>query len=335
MPLLAAESIDLASARPHDWRVRLRLPAVALAISFAAASCSRSALELPPSRPLDDTGPGGSPPESGDAGPDIVDAPIDAPFDAPADVPIDVAITDCLAAGVPAIYVITEDKNLYRFYPPSSSFALIGALDCADDNAVIEIAVDRAGQALVEFSDSNLFSVDTKNASCAPTSFVPGYNYHKFGMAFSANLSDSGETLFIASHTGQKFGAIELPSFTLKDIGPYGLVGNMELTGTAGGRLYGYGSDIQYPEKGPLFYQVEQTGIFYEGGHLAFGADATTRRIATWGDDVYFFTSTAGADSVVTHYEAPIPFGNSPDLTQVATAPGVVVAAGVSTCAQQ
>ena len=58
------------------------------------------------------------------------------------------------------------------------------------------MAVDRGGTAyVVSNPDGHLWQVSTADASCKVTSFVPGQDgFVNFGMGFSADMTDPGET---------------------------------------------------------------------------------------------------------------------------------------------
>jgi hypothetical protein len=75
-----------------------------------------------------------------------------------------------------SVYTLAADDSLYSFDPPSLTFTLIGVLHCPGFASPYSMAVDRKGQAWVLYSDGNVYTVDTSNAACATTSFVPNQN---------------------------------------------------------------------------------------------------------------------------------------------------------------
>jgi hypothetical protein len=337
--------------------VRAQLLAFAATLVLAAACGARTGLEVPPPAPH---GQGGAPPDAApdvgpdvapDTGPDALDAPPDTPpdvfdappdappdvFDAPADAPPDVVVTNCVEAGVTFIYLVSEAGNLMAYYPPTNAFNTIGLIGCPASNT-FSMAVDRAGIAYVEFNDGNLYRVDTANASCQTTSFVPGQDgIANFGMGYSADVTDRGETLYIASTVGNGgtsgLGTIDTLDMKLSFIGQFSKpVGSAELTGTGDGQLYGFSpNDVN----GSHLVHIDKTNAAIMEDVvlpiLPAGAGAVAWAFAFWGGDFYFFTSTDNATTDVTRYR---PADQS--LVVVTTLPSdVIVGAGVSTCAPE
>ena len=142
----------------------------------------------------------------------------DAGEDAPALPPIDASpppvINECPDAGATLVYVITKDGTLMSFYPPTSSFNVIGPITCPlaflpqptqPKPSPFSMAVDRTGIAYTVFSDGELFRVSTApTAPCESTPFVIGQQGFSptFGMGFSSDGADAGETLFVAGAAG-------------------------------------------------------------------------------------------------------------------------------------
>jgi hypothetical protein len=272
--------------------------------------------------------------------PDVFDAS-DAQ-DAPPDVPVPTA---CEEAGITFVYVITEENDLFSFYPPTKAFTKIGTIQCNDpDNATpFSMAVDRAGTAYVVFNQGHLYKVSTLTAKCSPTSFVKqqgGFNL-TFGMGFSANTSDPGETLFVAgdtpaASTPEPLATIDPTTFQLQQVGNFSHgIGNAELTGTGDGRLFAFGVE---PGTSPVVLHlaeiekdnanvVNDTFISLPSG----GAGIVAWAFAYWGGDFYFFTSTTNGASSVDRYHP----GDPPVAQHYADLGRTIVGAGVSTCAPQ
>ncbi len=275
---------------------------------------------------------------------------------------------DCAEAGITYIFAIgndqaTQQNTLYSFYPTTAEFTPVGVLDCPDPAGAppFSMAVDHAGTAYIVYGSNpftgevsgRLYKVSTRTGECQPTSFQPGQQGFDptFGMGFVAEGVDGGggETLYVAGDplsgdagVPSPLGKIDVTTFQLTNLGligdaPGGLVVNKpELTGTGGGRLYGFfapddtnppsfivGID---PVTRAVVSTVDLPGVV-EGGGWAFGF---------WGGDFYTFTAPnaefGDPTSVVTRYRP-----SDGSIAQVATAPeGVeIVGAGVSTCAPQ
>lgn len=277
--------------------------------------------------------------EEEDAGPDVEDA-FDAPDEPDVEDPFpDVVVTDCQDAGITYVYLISSQNALLRFYPPDLSVVTIGTINCPTTSPAnpFSMAVDRQGIAYVLFDNGELFRVSTLTASCKATSFKPGQDgfNSKFGMGFSANTSDPGETLYVAgtdvvtANAISSFGTIDPKTFHLTMIGPASqYIGNPELTGTGDARLYGFGpttplSHFAEIDK-PTAKVVNDVLIDLD---LSFAA---AWAFAFWGGDFYFFTAQQPGGSSVVHRYTP---GQTTKPPQVADIGLTIVGAGVSTCA--
>lgn len=283
--------------------------------------------------------------EARDVGPDVSEVqdalpPIDVT------VPMD-AFNDCPDAGATLIYVVTEEEELLSFYPPTAQFTTIGPLRCPTQSAnanPFSMAVDRTGIAYVVYEDGELFRVSTATARCQATTFQPGQSGFpvKFGMGFSHDDNDTGETLFVASGDDTatpRLATISTQTFALRIVGNLQpSITNSELSGTGAGDLFAFfattgatpcdntngntactDSAIGRLDKttGRVTAQSELRGIA-QGSAWAFGF---------WGGDFYTFTAPNGA--TVVHRFNPA----DGSITTVATRPDLIVGAGVSTCA--
>jgi hypothetical protein len=305
-----------------------------LGLAVLVACGARTGLPVPTTH----AGTGGSAPDAGrDAGPPDAaeDAPVDAPVDAPEDAPVDAPPPfDCVDAGVTFIYVMTEENDLYSFYPPTLTFSYIGTIACPTPVAStpFSMAVDRSGLAYVVFNDGSLYKVKTSDAACEPTSFTIGQSgFLTFGMGFSANVDDPGETLYVASDAVGALGTIDTNTLDLTPIGNFDApIGRAELTGTRDGQLWAFGID-NATSSSQLARIDKKTAGVSDVVPLGFGSQVTAWAFAFWGGDFYFFTSQNGVgSSTVTRYR---PADGS--ITDVQTIARTIVGAGVSTCAPQ
>lgn len=274
-------------------------------------------------------------PEPVDAGPDVTDATEEPDVVDPFP---DAANVDCQDAGITYIYLITSENELLRFYPPDLSLTTIGTIDCPtlSGGQPFSMAVDRQGVAYVLFNTGELFRVSTLTASCKPTSFVgdPGAFSLTFGMGFSADTKDPGETLFIAgadlNNPGMSstLGSIDPAKFKLSVVAPLSKpIGTPELTGTGDARLFAFGPQV------PLSHlaEVDKTTAQVKSDTLV---DLNLSAIAAWafaawGGDFYFFTSEQPGLSSIHRY-TPGGTTTPPLVGQVGL---TIVGAGVSTCA--
>ena len=186
------------------------------------------------------------------------------------------------------IYVVATDKTMYRFYPDTLTFVRIGTLGCATTAGTFSMAIDRRGTAWVEYTDGRLYAVDTTNAKCKATPFVPGQTgFANFGMGYAKNGdSANGETLYIA---GAGLAALDTKTFELKFLGSL-TFGRTELTGldTA---LYAFsvGSGVI----AGLNKTTGATQVTYRTS--ATDAD-NAFAFAQWGGDFWLFTGERSLD---------------------------------------
>jgi len=256
---------------------------------------------------------------------DSSDAPPDIVFP---DVPI---VTNCADAGTQYIYVITEENELYSFFPPTLGFAKIGDINCSNTATPFSMGVDRSGIAYSVFTDGNLFQISTLNAACKSTTYKPNQaGITTFGMGFSG-AADAGETLYIAGDGTNvaRLGSIDTQSFKLNVIGPFKPQngGRCELTGTGDGRLFAFCLS-QNAGGGELVNLDPQTANIISEITVNVGTGQDAFAYAFYGGLFYIFTGSSG--STVTTFD-PI----SLQTKTVASLSSTIVGAGVSTCAPE
>ena len=263
------------------------------------------------------------------------------PVDAGIDVPVkpDVVVPDCVDAGISYIYLISSENELLRFYPPDLSITTIGTLNCPTlaGGTPFSMAVNRKGIAYVVFSSGELFRVSTLTATCTATKFVsnPIVFPAQFGMGFSANSADQGETLFIAGTpsddpgSASRLGILNTDIFAIAIGAPIDQnLGSPELTGTGDARLFAFGPGIPDSHLAELD-KGSSTVLSDELIDLQL-ASISAWAFAFWGGDFYFFTSEQAGSSVIHRYTP----GGPPTPPAVKEINGLtIVGAGVSTCA--
>jgi hypothetical protein len=332
----------------------MRLWPYALLCSVAVVACgSRTGLLVP-----DEEGVGG-PGSSSGAGDDDDSGTTTHPRDAgmaddrsvepigDALPPIDVtnpgdAFNNCPDAGATFVYVVTEEFELMSFYPPTAEFTPIGPLNCPASNGAtpFSMAVDRTGIAYVVYSDGELFRVSTANASCRATKFTVAQQGfpEKFGMGFSGDTTDTGETLFVASSGGTpRLASINTISFNLRVVGDLNPpVTSAELTGTGAGDLFAFyatngaapcNMDTQACADSAIGQINKSTGQVTNQSVLFGNPQGTAWAFAFWGGNFYTFTAP-GSGTIVTRFDP-----SDGTSTVVATRSDFIVGAGVSTCA--
>jgi hypothetical protein len=243
---------------------------------------------------------------------------------------------DCLDASATLVYLITTGNELLSFNPPAATFRRIGGIACPAPRGTtpFSMAVDRQGLAYTVFNDGRLYRVRTSNAACEATSFVPNQlGFSTFGMGFATREQGPDEDLYIAADgqgTGRGLARVDIQSLSVNPIGRFSPdIAGAELTGTGDGRLFAFYANPN--GRGTFIAEVNK-----ETGELRARTPLTTVDVgrgwafAFWGGDFYMFTSQNGSTSEVTRFR---PADGS--VQQVARYSGLIVGAGVSTCAPQ
>jgi hypothetical protein len=238
------------------------------------------------------------------------------------------------------IYVATEEKELYSFDPTTNTFTLLWDIDCASGSYVNSMAVDRSGNAWVNYGDGSLWEVPIKTGKCTSTGFmVDQQGVGLFGMGFASKSPGSNdETLFICDLTGGGLGYIDLTTMTLQRYGPFAgsLAGaSAELTGTGDARLFGFFEGSPLGDAGAAsVVQIDPTSEAaikqYSLPTIDTGSDWA---FSFWGGDFYLYTADKydenAPDTVVTRFRP-----SDGSLTVLDAQLGFrIVGAGSSTCA--
>jgi len=246
----------------------------------------------------------------------------------------DVDRTDCPDADATFIYVVTQQQEIYSFFPPTLTFKLVGNLVCPAGTATpFSMAVDRRGVAYVLYDDGNLFRVSTATGACAPTTFTPGqHGFQTFGMGFASDFNGAAERLYVSANNmdpmASGLGFIDTTSFALSLIGPFGIpIPRSELTGTGDGRLFAYWPDSANGSGSHLTELNKATGGVLAQTDLPVGNDNDAFAFAFWGGDFWIFTG-AGGPTTVSRFRP-----SDGTTTAPTTHPSTIVGAGVSTCA--
>jgi hypothetical protein len=236
------------------------------------------------------------------------------------------------------VYVVSDTNELFSFAPNTTTFTLIGTLNCPSGGATPNsMAVDRSGNAWVNFSDGGLFKVSTGNASCEATAFVKLQSgFQRFGMAFATNSATSQEeTLYVVGiegiNGGKGLAKIDLGSMKLTTLGDFSgpLRGQgAELTGTGDGRLFGF---FTTTPNATLAQIDKASGATSANQDLEGVSTGNAWAFSFWGGDFWFYTSPGTVPSTVTRKQSSTDGAIS---TARADVGGFrIVGAGVSTCA--
>ena len=247
----------------------------------------------------------------------------------------DVDRTDCPDADATFIYVVTQQQELFSFFPPTLTFKLVGNLVCPVPSGVtpFSMAVDRRGVAYVLYEDGTLFRVSTATGACTATPFAVGQNgFQTFGMGFASDFGGAAERLYVSDNdfdgTLRGLGFIDTTTFQLSFLGPYGAdIRRSELTGTGDGRLFAFWPDNVAGNGAHLTELNKASGAVLAQTNLPVGDVNDAFAFAFWGGDFWIFTGSGGPSNVSRFRPA------DGTTTTPTTHPSTIVGAGVSTCA--
>jgi len=245
------------------------------------------------------------------------------------------------------VYLLSAAYDLYSFTPSTITLKKVGRLACSDPGKDVAtgvvaspnaMTIDRHGTAWVSYTSGKLFTVDTTNASCAPTSFVPGQGgVYKFALAFATTtVGTDDEALFAsgfvdsdAGPRGQGLATIDRSSFAMTKVGDFS--GTLkpfaaELTGTGAGEVWGLFTTSP-ASLVPIDPHTGATGTVHAMAGVETG---TAWTFAFWGGDFWVFTAQPNQNTHVTRVQPDKAFAVTPLNLDMGFR---VVGAGVSTCA--
>ncbi|MFY0541043.1 hypothetical protein [Nannocystis pusilla] len=151
------------------------------------------------------------------------------------------------------IFVLSGDAELWKYFPETNSFTMLGGLNCGGLLSTFSMAVDRQGFAWVQFVGGELRKIDVTDVSnCEDPGYVPGQlGVDNFGMAFVSNSQfDQCDQIYGNTYSGigpfsegpniGDFIGIDPDSLQLSKLGKTNFDG-AELTGTGDGRAFEFG----------------------------------------------------------------------------------------------
>ena len=264
-----------------------------------------------------------------DAGRDVLPDEFVPPLDA---TKLDANRNDCPDADGTLVYAVTEADEMLSFYPPDSSFKVIGLIKCptGPTNHPFSMAVDRKGVAYVEYNDGNIFKVSTANASCQATSYVANQGaFTTFGMGFATIGAGPAEQLFIVTTDGT-LGVIDTMTLKTSTVGLLTpTIVDSELTGD--GRLYGFYRPVLNSRESAVAEFDKKTAKVLGADPLPMVDQGRGWAFAFWGGVFYLFTTPNPTGPQSTYRFDPM----TKNVVLVAQYASAIVGAGVSTCAPQ
>jgi hypothetical protein len=226
---------------------------------------------------------------------------------------------------------------LLRYEPTTNTVTEIGPIGCADI-APFSMAVDRAGTAwiLSARGGNGLYRVDTEDASCERTPYVPNQNgWEEYGMGFAADGVDA---------TTEQLYVIGGPRALIHDEGAEVLFGTLDtatLEITTRTRIFSGIAELSGTGEGDLWGLFSHPANAVERMDKLTGARSTSypvpevggifaRAVAFWGGDFYLFVS-GSLETPSTIFRLETVTGRVTRLAEMTNR--LVVGAGVSTCA--
>ncbi len=246
-------------------------------------------------------------------------------------------VPECDPETTQYIYLVTNDGELYSYYPATGAFTFRGFLDCpaSFDTSPFSMGVDRQGTAYVVYTDGNLYRVSTLDASCEATDFIPGQaGFFTFGMGFALDeVGGTEDKLFVAeiSFNGPSLGlaTIDTETLELEYLGPFSEnpSDRIEMTSSSDGNLYGF--FLNNVGTGGWVVEIDKTSAaIVESTFIQAGSGPSALAFAWWGGDYYVFTGNDDEGTNVTRYDP-----DTGSVNVITSLGSVVVGAGVSTCA--
>ena len=256
-------------------------------------------------------------------------------------------VTAC-APGAELVYVVDVDNTLLSFDPRTLGFIEVGRVDCPAGavwpdfgrgaSTPFSMAVDRQARAWVLYSSGEIFWVDTGNANCQRSPFVPGSDgFDLFGMAFvSDGIGTQTETLHVAGGRAGtivqgRLGTVSAQGASVTAIGPLPARDfGAELTGNGNGELWAY-----WPGPNSSVARVDKAGATVENEwRLPGSLDRPVGwAFAHWGGQYFVFLSRQDALDNVTSQVLRFDPASGQTTVAVEDTGRRIVGAGVSTCA--
>jgi hypothetical protein len=235
------------------------------------------------------------------------DSDSDVDTDADSDTGTDSVPDDCIE-GALLIYIVSHDRHLYSFDPPTKQLTLIGPVDCAGDALVFSMAVTREGVAYILYyypqpaQCAGLWAVDVFTGECLEQTDFDCENPEGFalnGMGYATDEESSqDETLYITRGWGGAdpwLASLDTESWDVDPIAP--LDNSGELAGNGAGELWCFFAWWQEPmtlgrldkQTGEVINEIDLDQLTGTGGTA----------VAYWGGDFYVFWSPGQSSGTI------------------------------------
>lgn len=226
------------------------------------------------------------------------------------------------------VYVVTTDRQLFKFDPGSKTFLEIGKIDCPVYNTPLSMAVTRDAVAYVLYDGGRLFRVSTSDASCEGqmANLWTGTQETR-GMGFATVGNSTEEVLYTyrMRPAPTQLATIDTTAWTTTAIGP--MTGRPELTGTGKGELWGFFASAA---NGPVVARVDtNTGALTTTFDASAVGAPESWAFAFWGGEFYIFSMQYNEPSTTVYQVS----ATGQISVYMANTGMTIVGAGVSTCA--
>ncbi len=142
----------------------------------------------------------------------------------------------CCPANAQYIYITGQGAQLYRFWPPTFTFTLVGTLTCT--TFPTHMTVDRNGTAWVVGS-GNIYKTSTLNATCtALSTWTPQTGFDDFALSF-VGLTCDDPSLYMLGQSNGELAGLDIVKGTFTPIGSPTVAGFLgDMTTNGDGTLY-------------------------------------------------------------------------------------------------
>jgi hypothetical protein len=240
-----------------------------------------------------------------------LDASVSVPMDAAADPGPDAEVR-CPEEGY-QIYVVTYEKELYRFYPPAKQFDLVSVLDCPSPGRPFSMAISSEAIGYIFYYEPGppwtCVGINEVNIITGECLGLTGFDcqnpegFDIFTVGYATDATDTTrETLYIAGgwqNDHPRLASLDTEHWTVNPIATLPTYSAPEMTKDAQGELWGF-----FGWGDPFLARIGRTTAGLTGFIRLPHLSGTDHSIAAayWGGNFYVFWSTADGGDV---YQVP------------------------------
>jgi hypothetical protein len=215
------------------------------------------------------------------------------------------------------VYVTGEGDKLYSFYPPTTTFTLIGTFNCL--TSPTHMTVDRQGNAWV-VANGQLYKASTKDASCTSVStwsITNDITFPDFALTFIGVSNAVDNTLYLLNDSSG-LATFDIASGKLTNVGNANLGSTPgDMTSNGDGTLY-FLQDVN----SPTLFELSPTNGSTMNQAPVTAKGGGSQALAFWGGSFYAFENSS-----IYQYDP-----GKKTTAPLGAAPLNVTGAGQSTC---